>query len=135
MKLMFHQMKFSRGNINYMIENPTTLGEWIRVCLREMGKNQAWLAEKIGVQPPQVSRIISGSSETTPEILIAIADALGKSRTQVFRIAGYIEKVTKTDEEREQILYETQDLTPQEKQEILAFIRMKKNLRKKNGHR
>ena len=78
--------------MNYMIEN--SLGAWIRLGLQELGQNQVWLANKIGVQPPQVSRIIGGGSEATPDILAAIADALGKPRIQAFRAAGYIEKVT-----------------------------------------
>lgn len=81
-----------------MKSNTNKLGAWIRQCLSDIGKNQVWLAEKIGVQAPQVSRIISGSSEATPDLLSAIADALGKPRIQAYRAAGYLEPLPEFDE-------------------------------------
>lgn len=65
------------------------LGEWIKKCLSDLGKSQAWLASEVGVQPPQISRIISGESEATPDTLNAIADALRKPRIQAYRAAGH----------------------------------------------
>jgi hypothetical protein len=64
------------GNLRYMPNNPVKLGEWIRLGLEDINKSQVWLAEKIGVQPPQVSRIISGRSETSPDILSAIFNTI-----------------------------------------------------------
>ncbi|MGB8984141.1 MAG: helix-turn-helix domain-containing protein [Anaerolineales bacterium] len=81
------------------------LGTWIRDSLNDLGRNQAWLAEKIGVQPPQVSRIISGSSEPTPELLGAIADALGKPRVQAYRAAGYLNQEPEPDEWVEEMAF------------------------------
>jgi plasmid maintenance system antidote protein VapI len=92
-------------NIYYMKSNVTPIGEWIRKGLKDIGKSQVWLAEKIGVQPPQVSRIISGASETTPDILSAIADALGKPREQVYRVAGYLDKKPQKDEWLEEMTH------------------------------
>lgn len=65
------------------------LGEWIKKCLSDLGKSQAWLAAEVGVQPPQISRIISGESEATPDVLNGIADALRKPRIQAYRAAGH----------------------------------------------
>lgn len=86
------------GNLYCMKSNITPLGEWIRTGLKNINKNQVWLAAKIGVKPPQVSRIISGNSEATPDLLSSIADALGKPREQAYRVAGYLDKVPKSDE-------------------------------------
>lgn len=135
---MFHRMKFLGSSIDYMarkLKELSPLGKWIKAILDEQGKNQAWLATKIHVQPPQVSRIMSGESDTSLSTLNAIADALGKRRSEVYRVAGHFEPITTQDDQAEQILYETHDLTQIEKEEILAFIRMKKNLRKRNGHK
>lgn len=135
---MFHRMKFTNCRIGDMPQRSKTmsaLGEWIRVHLERKGKNQKWLAEKIGVKPPQMSRIISGSSDTTPDILVAIADALGQRRSEIFRAAGYIETLTEEETQREQLIFETRDLTDEEKREVIAFIRMKKSLRENvNGN-
>ena len=93
------------GNLCFMKSNPNPLGEWIRNGLMEIGRNQVWLAEKVGVQAPQISRIINGGSETSPELLSAIADALGKPRAQIFRVAGYLEKISEDDEWVEETNY------------------------------
>lgn len=87
-----------KGNIYYMKSNASPLGNWIRTGLKEIGQNQEWLAEKVGVRPPQISRIISGNSDASPDLLSAIADALGKPREQIFRVSGYLEKVPQHDE-------------------------------------
>lgn len=109
----------------------SNLGVWIKDALKGIGRNQTWLAEKIGVQPPQVSKIISGGSEVTPENLIAIADALGKPRIQAFRAAGWIDPIPKANEVVEELTEEVMKLPSNDQQEILAFIRLKHNMRKK----
>jgi len=111
-KLIFHQMKFTDGNLYYMKSNTNKLGTWIREGLNELGKNQAWLADKIGVQAPQVSRIISGASEATPDLLSAIADALGKPRAQAYRAAGYLNQESPKDEWVEEMTYKLNKLSP-----------------------
>lgn len=115
-------MKYLRDNINFMTGNASKLGIWIRERLREKGKNQAWLAEKIGIQPPQVSRIISGDSEALPDILNAIADALGKPRSQIYRAAGHIEPITPKDELDESILFHARRLPLDERERWMKRI-------------
>lgn len=95
-----------------MKSNTNRLGEWIRAGLKDANKNQVWLAEKIGVQPPQVSRIISGSSEPTADLLSAIADALGKPRLQAYRAAGFLDPQTEDDEWVEEMSYKLKRLPP-----------------------
>lgn len=74
------------------------LGNWIRAGLADIGKNQTWLADQIGVEPPQISRIISGSSEAKPDILNKIADALRKPREQAYKAAGHLSRTSVSDE-------------------------------------
>lgn len=105
-------MKFMDGNLYCMKSNTNKLGTWIREGLSELGKNQAWLAEKIGVQAPQVSRIISGASEATPDLLSAIADALGKPRAQAYRAAGYLNQESPDDEWVEEMSFKLNKLSP-----------------------
>lgn len=118
------------GNLHYMKSNGNPLGEWIRSALADLGRNQIWLANKVGVQPPQISRIIKGSSETTPDLLGAIADALGRPRVQAYRAAGYLEPQSQ-DDELESIMHEVKKMHKDDQAELLAYIRMKNNLRKK----
>jgi transcriptional regulator with XRE-family HTH domain len=92
---MFLQKKYLTGNLNYMANN---LGEWIKKGLSDLGKNQAWLAIQVGLQPPQISRIISGESEAMPDVLNKIADALHKPRIQAYRAAGHFGDATEEEE-------------------------------------
>lgn len=88
------------GNLCFMRGNDelTPLGKWIKDALDKSGRNQVWLAGKIGVQPPQVSRIMRGGSEATLDVLSAIADALGKPRIQAYRAAGHLDPIPEADE-------------------------------------
>ena len=95
-----------------MKSNSSKLGDWIRQGLKDVNRNQVWLAEKIGVQPPQVSRIISGGSEATPDLLSAIADALGKPRAQAYRAAGYLNPEPVADEWVEEMSHKLKLLSP-----------------------
>lgn len=105
-----------------MKSNTNQLGEWMRDGLRDIGKNQAWLAEKVGVQPPQISRIISGSSEATPDLLSAIADALGKPRIQAYRVAGFLEKLPEGDAWVEEMTYKIKVMPTTYRTVISKFI-------------
>jgi len=107
----------------------TDFGIWLKLQLEEQDMTQSELAEKIGVQPPQISRIISGERGPTTETLIKMADALRMPREKIFRAAGIIAPEPNINETVEQILHETQSMSEQDQQEILAFIRMKNNLR------
>lgn len=87
-------MKYINSNICFMVNN---IGSWIKQGLADIGKNQAWLAEAVGLQTPQISRIISGSSEATPDVLNRIADALRKPRIEAYRAAGHFSEKTNED--------------------------------------
>jgi len=100
------------GNLDFVKSNETNLGKWIRLGLKDVNRNQVWLAEKVGVQPPQISRIISGASEATPDLLSSIADALGKPRIHAYRAAGYLDPQPPEDEWAEQTTHKLRKLSP-----------------------
>ncbi len=109
-------------------------GDWLLAELSKRDWIQADLARASGLTTATISRYATGRIPDE-SALKKIAHALKVPPEEAFRAAGILPPKTKPDVEAEQILYETQDLTPQEKEEVLMFIRMKKNLRKKNGHR
>lgn len=118
-------MKYTTDNISFMADNRdelSDLGKWIKVGLDGIGKNQAWLAKRIGVQPPQVSRIMRGLSEATPDLLNKIADSLGKPRIQIYRAAGHIETATPQDELDERILHALNSLPIEERRKWARSI-------------
>lgn len=80
----------------------------------ELGKNQLWLAKEVGLQPPQISRIISGYSEATPEILNRIAEALHKPKLQAYIASGYL---TREDNDTD-----TEDQWVEDCSRVLKFV-------------
>lgn len=112
---------------------------WLQNELDERGWSQSELARRAGLGAEKRAMISSYLTRKRlrpdEDTLQAIAKGFGLPPEIVYRAAGIKLSAAKIDEAAEQILYETHDLTEQEKEEVLAFIRMKKNLREKNAHR
>jgi len=106
-----------------------TFGDWLLVQLEEKKWSQADLARAAGVSRAAISDIISGRRNVGTELATSIADALNYPADQVFRVAGLLPLPPKPDAVMERIAHEASDLTPAEKNELLAYIQMKKNLR------
>jgi len=66
-----------------------------------------------------------------PETLSALAKALEIPQITILRKAGILPPAPEANELVEQIVHETSNMPEQDQQEILAFIRMKNNLREK----
>lgn len=109
----------------------TLFGTWLKIQLDEKGISQAELARRIQMQPSQVSHIISGERGTTPEGYLAIARALSLPPEIIYRAAGLLPPKPETDEQVEEIMHEATQLNEAEREELLAYIRMKRNLREK----
>jgi transcriptional regulator with XRE-family HTH domain len=56
--------------------DPARFGQLVESARKRKGLTQAELARVVGVQPPQISRIESGSKGVSTETLVAIAEAL-----------------------------------------------------------
>jgi transcriptional regulator with XRE-family HTH domain len=106
-------------------------GEWLVAELERRDLTQSDLSRMSGLSRGTLSNIVSSTRGRGPSSLLAIAKALKLPPEQVFRTAGLLPPALKSDEETERIVYEMSDLTPQEKEEVLAFINMKRNLRKR----
>lgn len=66
----------------------TKLGERILARLKDQGMNQKELAEKVGLQPPHISRILNGKAGTTIENVKLLAEALGEPVVEYMRLAA-----------------------------------------------
>lgn len=105
--------------------------EWLVSMLQARDWNQADLARRAGVSKASISDVISGRRNIGNDLATAIADALKLPTEQVYRAAGLLPPAIHIDEDMEQILHEIEKLPKADREEILAFIRMKNNLRKK----
>lgn len=107
--------------------------DWLLEEMRKREWIQADLARASGLTTASISRYMV-DRVPDKEALRKIARAFNMKPEIIFRAAGILPPERDSDETSEQILYEVHDLTKQEKEEVLAFIRMKKNFRKNNGH-
>ena len=84
------------------------------------------------LSPGTTSAVIMPSATQSRIVLcLSIANALELPPESIFRKAGLLPPNPDVDEEIEQILHEVEKLPKSDQEEVLAFIRMKRNLRKK----
>ncbi len=74
-----------RASVQYRIENAdwlqlsATIALKIRKLLRQQGMTQVEFADRLGVTPPQVSKLLSGKINFELKTLVNIQHAIGQS--------------------------------------------------------
>lgn len=86
------------------------LVEVIKSCLEEQGLNQAELAEKSGLSPSQVSRILKMESTPSQEAIVSISRALKLPADVLFRAAGLLPQ-SSIDPWAEKMIYRISQLS------------------------
>jgi transcriptional regulator with XRE-family HTH domain len=104
--------------------------EWLLTEMKKRDWLQADLARASGLTTASISKYVAGRIPEE-DALKKIARAFELKPEIVFRAAGLLSSINKADEQIEQIAFEASELNNQEKDELLAYIRMKKNLRNK----
>lgn len=108
-----------------------TFAEWLTNELTAQQMSQVDLAKKSGVTTAQISRILSGQRGAESKTIVAIAKALNIPAEIVFRDIGILPPQPDLDKDLEKIIHEIAKMPKDDQREVLAFIRMKNNLRKK----
>ena len=108
---------------------------WVEWMVKEREKqdmSQAELARKSGLSRTAISDY-ERRQRPYPEMdaLVRISLALGYPADHLPRIVGLLPAQNGISEEIRQIAHEVEKLNKQDQDEVLAFIRMKQNLRKK----
>jgi transcriptional regulator with XRE-family HTH domain len=109
----------------------TSFASWLEEQLKEQGISQAELARRAGVTRGAINGVLQEARGPGVELSKGIAKALRLPEQQVMRAAGLLAPAPETDEELEQIIHEAEQLNKEDHAEVLAYIRMKNNLRKK----
>ncbi len=105
--------------------------QWLVSEMESRKLNQSDLARAVRIDQAAVSRLVSGKAQPSPDTLNSLARVFELPPIVVFRAAGLLPNDPDVDEEIEQILHEVDKLPKADQEEVLAFIRMKRNLRKK----
>lgn len=106
-------------------------GNWIVREIGERNMSQADLARLAGVTRTAISDVVNGRRNPGSDLAQGIAKAFSIPPEEVFRIAGLLPPKPGLDDEVERIVHEVSSMSDQDKAEVLAYIRMKKNIRKK----
>jgi len=110
-----------------------TFSHWLVAEMEARKLNQSDLARAVRVNQAAISRLVSGKAQPSPDTLNALARVFELPPIVVFRAAGLLPPDPDVDEEIEQIIHEVEKLPKADQEEVLAFIRMKRNLREKGN--
>ena len=106
-------------------------GVWLTTTLDQKGMSQSDLANAAGLASGTLSNIISGKRGRGIESMLAIAKALKIHPKVIFQKAGFLPQDPEFDDELLEMIGEIDTMHPDDRRELLAYIRMKNNLRKK----
>lgn len=75
----------ARDTFDYRLEKILLqLGEDICLLMEQQGLNRTHLAERMGVSPAYITKILSGNPNLTIKSLLKLTDAMGKELTLQF---------------------------------------------------
>jgi transcriptional regulator with XRE-family HTH domain len=97
-------------------------GEWLKQQMDTARISQKELAQKSGVTPAQISRIIGGTRGVGTDALTGIARALKLPRELVFEKAGLLPPKTELTAPQRAVLYLLKDLPDSDAEMVLALL-------------
>ncbi len=111
----------------------TDFVNWLIAQMQERNWSQADLARESGINKQSIHYYLTESAKPPhAHALAKIAYALKLPAEEVYRAAGFLPSPPDINETIEEILYEMEGMSKQDQEEVLAFVRMKNNLRKQN---
>lgn len=106
--------------------------EWIISEREKQGLSQAELARKAGLTRQTINDYESHRrANPDTKVLVKISKALGYPPEHLQRIVGILPPDKSTSDEIKQIIHEVEDLSKEEQQEFLSYIRWRNNQRKR----
>jgi len=102
-------------------------GSWLLNILQERKMSQSELAHSAGISKGTVSNLIHGTAGVGADSLSAISKALKLPPEIVFRAAGLLSPERTSDEALDEIIDIAAKLPETERNEILAYARMRRD--------
>lgn len=94
-------------------------GSWLDDNKGSMSNRE--LARRVGLSPAQIGNILAGTSKTTTENVVTLAQAIGKSEREAFMILG-AEKPTMSKDDVE-IISASRSVPPSRKAEFVRLVK------------
>lgn len=102
-----------------------SFSEWLQKEIEKRGWSWNKLAENAGLSSGTIYNIRDGTRGVGESSLKAIAYALRLPVDQVFRVAGFLPSVTISDENVEELIFLYNQLSVDDKEEILELMKFK----------
>ena len=80
------------------------------------------LARKLGVSHPTVTELVTYGKKPSFDTCVAISKWLGQSPVSILQEAGLLPPQPEADEQDGKISHRTQNMSPEQKRAVLAFI-------------
>lgn len=115
--------------------NRTLFGDWLQSQLDERDMSQADLARRMGKKTGVISNLINNKRHLpSVESCQLISRALNIPLEEVYRAANILPETEQTDALTEAIVYMVRNLDPEERQEILDYVKYKSERQSKDPH-
>lgn len=114
-----------------LMVNKVDFQNWLQTAMDNMGWGQTDLATRAGVDRQMVYGWLKQGKKPNEDSLQRIAKAFDVPPEVVYRAAGMKLSPTSIPTDIQQAVHEMEDLNNQDREEVVAYIRMLKNLRKK----
>lgn len=98
-------------------------GEWLFSQLSNKGWSARELGRRAGIASTSITRVISGETSPTFEFCTAIAKPLQETPVKVFELAGLLPAGYSEDPTYHELLSYIQTLTPNQRLDILKYVR------------
>lgn len=97
--------------------------EWLQDMLTEKQMKPKTLADKAGLDPGIISRVLNRERMPSSDSLSSIARALDLPPETVFRAAGLLPELPSIDQARMEIfLYKFAELPPEKQEQVLEYM-------------
>ncbi len=99
------------------------LRAWLTQEINQRSWSHSELARQSGLSQAAVSNVLSGDRRAGADFCVKIAQALQEPPEKILRIAGILPTVPKKDSASLEIEEITRNLSPQQRQEALRYLR------------
>lgn len=110
-------------------------GQWLDDLLDELEWTPARLSRESGLDSAVISNIKNGKRNTGIDVARKIAKATKLPESDIMRRAGILPPAKEKEILIERILHEMEDLSPEDKADVIEFIEFKARRKRKSNHK
>lgn len=110
-------------------------GQWLDDLLNELDWTPAKLSHESGLDSAVISNIRNGKRGTGLDVARKIAKATRRPEGEILRRAGILPPAKEKEELIELILHELDTLPPEDREDVIEFIKFKARRKRNTNHK